>query len=155
MIKGLVREARLAVQSKTGATAGVFIWLGLAALAAFAAFAFLCVAAYAWLASRYGNVYGGLIAAGFFILIAVIAALLSALMRRRARDRAILERAAHTHAAQSWLLDPRILATAMQIGRSLGWQRLIPIALLGFLAAQWTREYRAKRGGTDESAEEE
>ena len=28
----------------------------------------------------------------------------------------------------------------MQAGRTLGWQRLVPIALLGFLAAQWLRE---------------
>ena len=134
--------------------AGVFIWFGLAAFAALTAFVFLCVAAYAWLASHYGNVYAGLIAAGFFILIAAIAAMLAALARRRARERAILERAAHAHAA-SWLLDPRILATAMQAGRSLGWQRLVPIALLGFLAAQWTREYRAQRSdGDDETAGE-
>jgi Ca2+/Na+ antiporter len=151
MIKGLVRDARLAVQSKTGATPGVFIWLGMAALAAFTAFAFLCVAAYDWLASRYGSVHAGLIAAGFFILIAVIASLLAALTRRRARERAILERAAHAHSG-AWLLDPRILATAMQVGRSLGWQRLVPIALFGFLAAQWTREYRARhRDGEEES----
>lgn len=152
MIKGLVRDVRLAVQSKTGATPGVFIWFGLAGFTAFAAFVFLCVAAYAWLTSRFGSVYAGLIAAGFFILVAVIALLIAAVARRRARERAILERAAHAHAG-SWLLDPRILTTAMQVGRSLGWQRLVPIALLGFLAAQWTREYRAQRGaGEDESA---
>jgi hypothetical protein len=153
MIKGLVRDARLAVQSKTGATPGVFIWLGLAALAALTAFVFLCVAGYDWLASRYGSVHAGLIVAGFFILIAVTAALLAALVRRRARERAILERAAHAHSG-SWLLDPRILATAMQVGRSLGWQRLVPIALLGFLAAQWAREYRNQRGKNESASEE-
>lgn len=154
MIQGLVREARLAVQSKTGATPGVFICLGIAALAAVTAFAFLCVAAYAWLASHYGSVYAALIVAGFFILIAVIAVLLAAMVRRRARERAILERAAHAHAG-SWLLDPRMLTTAVQVGRSLGWQRLVPVVLVGFLAAQWAREYRNQRGkGADESAGE-
>jgi Ca2+/Na+ antiporter len=153
MIKSLMREATLAVQSKTGATSGVFIWLGLAAVAAITAFAFLCVAAYVWLASLYGNVYGGLIAAGFFILIAVIAVLAAALARRRARERAILERAAHAHAG-SWLLDPRILAAAMQVGRSLGWQRVVPIALLGFLAAQWAREHRNQRSDSESAGNE-
>ena len=56
MIKGLMREATLAIQSKTGATTGVFIWLGLAALAALTAFVFLCITAYVWLASRFGGV---------------------------------------------------------------------------------------------------
>jgi hypothetical protein len=32
----------------------------------------------------------------------------------------------------------------MQAGRVLGWQRLIPLALLGFLAAQWVQEARRR-----------
>ena len=153
MIKGLMREATLAIQSKTGATAGVFVWLGLAALAGLTAFVFLCVAAYVWLESRFGGVYAGLIVAGFFILVVLIAALFAAMARRRARERAILERAARAHGG-SWLLDPRLLATAMQVGRSLSWQRLVPIALLGLLAAQWAREYRNQRSDTgDDSAD--
>jgi hypothetical protein len=54
---------------------------------------------------------------------------------------AILERAARAH-APSWLLDPRVLATAVQIGREFGWQRIIPVALVGFMAAQWARDRR-------------
>jgi hypothetical protein len=143
MMKGLVRELTLAIQSRTGASPAVVAWLIVATLASLTAFIFLCVAAYDWLSMRFGSVFAGLIVAGFFILVAAIAALLSALARRQARQRAILERAARAHAS-SWLLDPKILATAMQVGRSLGWQRLVPVALLGFLAAQWAREYRAR-----------
>jgi hypothetical protein len=40
------------------------------------------------------------------------------------------------------LIDPKVLSVAMQAGRALGWQRLIPLALLGFLAAQWVQEAR-------------
>ena len=40
------------------------------------------------------------------------------------------------------LIDPKVLSVAMQAGRALGWQRLIPLALLGFLAAQWMQEAR-------------
>jgi hypothetical protein len=32
----------------------------------------------------------------------------------------------------------------MEAGRSLGWERIIPVALLGFMAAQWARERRDK-----------
>ena len=146
MLKGLMREVTLAVQSRTGLTTAVLVWIAIAAIAAPTAFAFLCVAAYAWLSTLYGGIFAGLIVAGFFILVAAIAAMLSALSRRNARQRAILERAARAHAG-SWLLDPKILATAMQIGRSLGWQRLAPLALFGFIAAQWAREYRARDEG--------
>jgi hypothetical protein len=30
----------------------------------------------------------------------------------------------------------------LQIGRAMGWQRLVPILLLGFMAAQWARAPR-------------
>jgi hypothetical protein len=143
MFKGLMREVTLSIQSKTGVTSAVFVWFAIAAIAAPTAFAFLCVAAYVWLSTLFGSVFAGLIVAGFFIVVAAIAALLGMLARRRARERAILERAARAHAG-SWLLDPKILASAMQIGRSIGWQRLVPIAVLGFMAAQWAREARQR-----------
>ena len=75
--------------------------------------------------------------------VAIIAAIVSALIRRRVRERAILARAAKAH-APPWLLDPKILGVAMEAGRSLGWQRIVPVALVGFLAAQWARERRNK-----------
>jgi hypothetical protein len=149
MMKGLMREAMLAIQSKTGASAGAVVWLAVVAIAALTAFVFLCVAAYAWLSALFGSVFAALIVAGFFILVTAIAGLLSARSRRRARERAILERAARAHAG-SWLLDPKILATALQVGRSVGWQRILPVALLGFIAAQWTREYRERGRGDAE-----
>jgi hypothetical protein len=141
MIKGLMREVVLALQAKSGLTPSFFVWLAIAAVASLTAFAFLCVAAYEWLATLFGPVFAGLIVAGFFILCAAVAAMLGALARRRARQRAILKRATHGHGA-SWLLDPKLLAAVLQFGRSLGWQRLVPIALLGFIAAQWARESR-------------
>lgn len=149
MLKSLMREVTLAVQSKTGATPAVFVWLTLATIAAATAFAFLCVAAYAWLDTLFGSIFAGLIVAGFFILVAAFAAMVAALTRRRAKERAILERAARAHAG-SWLLDPKILASALQIGRTLGWQRILPVVLLGFIAAQWTREHREEAGKSDE-----
>jgi len=142
MLKSLRREIALAVQARSGVSAAVGVAVALVALAALTAFVFLCVAAYDWLALQTSAVAAALIMAGIFILLAVIAAAIGAVARRRARERAILERAARAH-APSWLLDPRILAAAVQAGRTLGWQRIVPVALLGFMAAQWAREYRA------------
>ena len=82
--------------------------------------------------------------AGVFLLIAVIGAAASALARDRTRQRAILERAARAQGATA-LIDPKVLSVAMQAGRALGWQRLIPLALLGFLAAQWVQGSAARR----------
>ena len=149
MFKSLMRDMVLAVQTRTGITAAIIVWFAIVALAALTAFVFLCVAAYDWLSLHMASVYAGLVMAAIFVVIAIIGMVICLLARRRARERAILARAARAH-APSWLLDPKILATAVQIGRSLGWQRAIPLALVGFMVAQWAREHRA-RG--DDSAE--
>jgi len=143
MFKSLMREIALAVQARNGISAGVLVWLAVVTAAALAACAFLCVAAYQWLALSYGSIFAGLIMAGVFVLIALIGAVVSALIRRRNRERAILARAAKAH-TPPWLLDPRFLATALQVGREVGWERIIPIALVGFFAAQWARQKRNK-----------
>jgi hypothetical protein len=141
MFKSLMRDTVLAVQTRTGITTAFVVWLIVAAVAALTAFAFLCVAAYDGLALQIGGVYAGLVMAAIFVAIAIVGIVICLLARRRARERAILARAARAH-APSWLLDPKILATAVQIGRSLGWQRVIPLALIGIMAAQWAREHR-------------
>jgi hypothetical protein len=62
---------------------------------------------------------------------------------RRTRQRAIVERAARAQGTRA-LVDPKMLSVAMQAGRALGWQRLIPLALLGLLTAQWVQEARRR-----------
>ena len=141
MFKNLIHDLVLAVQTRTGITWSFVIWELVVALMAFTAFAFLCVAAYDWLSLEMNSVYAALVMAGVLALIAGIGSVVCVLKRRHARERAILERAARAH-APSWLLDPKILATAVQVGRSLGWQRVIPLALVGIMAAQWARERR-------------
>ena len=140
MLKALMRDVTLSLQARSGATPALFVWIAIVAMALLTAFAFLCVAGYAWLSPQLGPVFAGLVTAGVFLLIALIGVTAFALTRRRAKQRAILERAAQ--ASTSWLLDPKILGVAMQAGRTLGWQRLIPVVLLGFLAAQWLRDNR-------------
>jgi len=143
MLRGWTHDMMLAVQSRTGITTSFIVWLIVVAVAALTAFAFLCVAAYDWLSLQMSSIYAGLVMAAVFVLIAIIALIICLLARRRAREHAILERAARAH-APSWLLDPKILATAVQVGRSLGWQRVIPLALVGIMVAQWAREHRAR-----------
>lgn len=141
MLKGITREITLSLQSRSGLSPAVAAWTAVIAFASFAAFVFLCVAGYAWLAFRFDTIVAGLIMAGIFIVIAVIAALVAALIRRRVRERAILARAAKAQ-SPAWLLDPRILGVAVEAGRSIGWQKIVPVALFGFVVAQWMRELR-------------
>jgi hypothetical protein len=143
MFKTLTREITLSIQAKSGTSLAVVVWLGIMTLALIAAFVFLCVSGYDWFAVQFGSVVAGLIMTGIFLVIGLFAALISALIRRRVRERAILARAAKAH-SPSWLLDPKILGVAVEAGRTIGWQRLVPLALLGIVAAQWTRDYRGR-----------
>ncbi len=137
MLKSWMRDLTLSVQARSGVTPAFLVWLAIVVGALVTAFIFLCVAGYDWLSVQFGSVYAGLIMAGVFLLIALIGLIVTAVSRRRARERAALERAARAEASSSWLLDPQILGMAMQVGRTLGWRRVIPVALLGFHAAQW------------------
>jgi hypothetical protein len=144
MFKSLSREITLSIQARSGLSPAVVVWTAVIAVAALAAFVFLCVAGYAWLSLRFDSIFAGLIMAGIFIVLAIVAALISALIRRRIRERAILARAAKAHSS-SWLFDPKILGIAVEAGRTIGWQRIVPVAMLGFVAAQWAREYHDHR----------
>jgi hypothetical protein len=141
MFKSLTREIMLSIQARNGTSAAVVVWLIVMVAALLAALVFLCVTGYDWLALRYDPVVAGLIMTGIFLAIALVATIVSAVLRRRVRERAILARAAKAH-APSWLLDPRILNVAVQAGRSFGWQRLVPVALVAVMVAQWAREHR-------------
>lgn len=141
MLKTLTREITLSIQASNGASVAVMVWLGIMALALLAAFVFLCIGGYDWFTVQFGSVIAALIMTGIFAAIGIVAAIVSALIRRRVRERAILARAAKAH-SPSWLLDPKILGAAVEAGRTIGWQRLVPLALLGFMAAQWAREHR-------------
>ena len=141
MLKNLQNHVVRWIQSRTGLSVGFLISLAVAGCAALLAFIFLCVTGYAWLSFKLGPIFGGLAMAGVFLLIAVVGAAASALARERTRQRAIVQRAARAQGTRA-LIDPKMLSVAMQAGRALGWQRLIPLALLGFLAAQWVREAR-------------
>ncbi len=143
MIKGLTREVTLAIQARSGASSAVLVCAVVAVVASLTAFVFLCVAAYDWLMLNFGGVVAGLVMAAIFVAIAATVAGLSALTRRRVKRRAVLERAARAPLS-SWLLDPKIVATGVQVGRSLGWQRIASIVVLGFIAAQLARGHRER-----------
>ena len=84
MLKTLTREITLSIQARNGASPAVMLWFGVIMLAMLAAFVFLCVAGYDWLALQFGSVLAGLIMAGVFVAIAILAAIVCALIRRRA-----------------------------------------------------------------------
>jgi hypothetical protein len=140
MLKFLLQEITLTVQARQGLSPAVIVCAAVATLALLTAFIFLCIAGYDWLALRYDSVSAGLIMAAVTAGIAIVAALLCLVIRRRVRRHAAQARAAAPQ-LPPWLLDPRLIAVATQIGRDIGWRRVVPLAVLGFFAAQWAREH--------------
>jgi hypothetical protein len=145
MLKTIQKHVVLWVQSKTGVTLVFLVAMTFAATAILMTFVFLCVAAYAWASVELGPVFGGLATAGVFLLIALIGAAVSVVVRRQTRERAIVEQASSTRT----LLDPRAFQLAIQAGRALGWQRLVPLLLIGILGVQWARETHKDAGRSD------
>ena len=135
MLKTIQKHVVLWAQSKTGVTLVFLVAMTFAVTAILMMFVFLCVAAYAWASVELGPVFGGLATAGVFLLIALIGAAVSVVVRRQTRER-LVEQASSTRT----LLDPRAFQLAIQAGRALGWQRLVPLLLIGILGVQWARE---------------
>ena len=139
MIKRWTGDIALLIQAKTGATSALFIWAAVVAIASLTAFVFLCEASYHWLSLQLGAVLAGMVMASDFLVIASIGGAFCAASRRRAKQRAMLARAARAQAPILRLPDPKILGVAMQAGRTLGWQRVLTLALATILTAQLMR----------------
>jgi hypothetical protein len=148
MMSGWVRYLRLTAEAKTGLSTQILIWSAVAALCAVFTFFFVILAAFIWLAERYSALTAALILAGLFLLLAIGAAIVCILTRQRTIERAQLALATRSNAP--WM-DPRILGIGLQIGRSIGWKRIVPLAAVGVLAAGFAKEWF----GRDKPADEE
>jgi Ca2+/Na+ antiporter len=148
-MSGWLRQIALMAKVRTGFGPHFVIWLLIALGSLAAAIGFFCVAAFVWLANRYDAVAAGLILGGVFLLVATISAVACLIARLRTIGRARRELAARSNA--SWF-DPKFVAIGIEIGRALGWRRLITLAAVGLFAAGLGREWSGqdeKTGGDD------
>jgi len=131
---GLLRYLALNAQIRAGLSVHALVWAAVAALFAAVAFLFLLIAAFFWLADRYDPIKAGLVLGGIFVVIALIAALGSLIIRRRSITRARAELAQRQSASAGWL-DPKLLAAGLQMGQGIGWRRLGSLAVVALVAA--------------------
>jgi hypothetical protein len=139
MMNGWLRQLGLMVTVRTGLGPSIIVCFLVAAVAAMVTAGFLCAAAFVWLATRYDALTASLILAGVFLLIALVTAVAGALARRRNIERARLELAARK-AAASWL-DPRLVTVGLELGRTIGWRRIISLAGVAIFAAGLAKEW--------------
>lgn len=115
--------------------AAIFVSVGLA---------FLCAAAFVLVLERYGLLYACLAGAGVFFAAALIAAICYAVGKRNARRKAAEAEEAQPSPIQAALSDPMVMAVGLQVVRTVGAKRLIPILAIagiaiGLMAAQRQR----------------
>jgi heme/copper-type cytochrome/quinol oxidase subunit 2 len=122
------------VKEQINAAIKTLIYGVIAASAGCVAFLFAVIAAFLWVQQRYDTIVASGVVGGMFLLVAVIALISLSVARRRAAKRQAREAAEEARAAPSWLADPAILLTAFQVARSIGFGKIIPLALAGAAA---------------------
>ena len=127
MFQRIIDDLKYAVSSRVqqGALMGVL------AFALLVAIAFLLAAAFVFAAQSYGGIVACLGGAALFFVITIIVGIWYAVRKRQAEARA-RERARAM--ALSMLADPAVLAASLNIVRSLGAKRVIPMVAVGALA---------------------
>ena len=93
--------------------------------------AFLCAAAFVFVLQKYGLLQACFAGAGVFFVATILAAISYAVRKRQIRKRPV-EAAKST--MQTALSDPMVLAAGLQIVRTIGLKRIIPLIAVGGIA---------------------
>jgi hypothetical protein len=118
-------------KESTGAALRLTSLAAAAAVALFITTAFLCAAAFILVLERYGPVEACFTGAAIFFVVTLIAAGSYMARKRQVKLRA---QAAAKSVAQTMLADPMVVAAGLQIVRSIGIKKLIPLLAVGGLA---------------------
>jgi divalent metal cation (Fe/Co/Zn/Cd) transporter len=141
MMSGLVRYLVLTAKAKTGVSPGIIILLVVGAAMGLAASVLLIVTIFIFLSERFGPLWTSVGMTLTFLLLCIICLVAALKARRNAMERAQQALAARsTHA----MFDTSVLALGLEVGRTIGWRRLVPIAAVTVIAAGVAREW-AKR----------
>jgi uncharacterized SAM-binding protein YcdF (DUF218 family) len=117
------------------------VWGGIAAAAGVTGLLFLSVAGFLWLSQRYDPVTACLVLGIAYVVLAAVALTVVASVRNRR-----VKIAPPASATQpQWWADPVAIVTALQLVRTIGITRILPIAVLGAVVAGFALERSAKR----------
>lgn len=111
--------------------------------------AFLCAAAFVFVLQKYGLLQACFAGAGVFFVATVLAATCYAVRKRQIPKRPV-EPVKST--MQSALSDPMVLAAGLQIVRTVGLKRIIPLIAVGGIALGLLA---SRRGTADDTPEDE
>ncbi|MBB5052563.1 hypothetical protein HNQ36_002537 [Afipia massiliensis] len=110
---------------------------------------FLCAAAFVFVLQKYGLLQACLAGAGVFFVATMLAAVSYIVRKRQIRKRPV---EATKSTMQAALSDPMVLAAGLQIVRTIGLKRIIPIVAIGGVALGLMA---SRRQTADDEPEEE
>jgi hypothetical protein len=144
---------RLTAKAKTGVNGNVVIAGVIGMLAALATLLWLSITLFLWLSRRLDDAaLAGLIVTAIFLAIALIAAAVVVTSRRNAQQRA---QAALDARKSASLFDPSYLTVGLEIGRTIGWRRVVALAGVALMASGLVKEWTARREPDDDADEED
>lgn len=120
------------------------------AVSLFITIAFLCAAAFVYVLQNYGLLQACFAGAGVFFVATLLAAISYAVRKRQIKKKPV-EAAKST--MQAALSDPMVLAAGLQIVRTIGLKRIIPLVAIGGIALGLMANRRAADAADEEPGE--
>lgn len=140
------------LKNSTGASLRMTSLVMIAGFAGFIALCFACAAIFIAMLQHHGAIAACLTVAGTFAVVSGIFGLVYAQRQKRARERAAAAaRAAARAAANAPLIDPMVIATGIQIARTVGLKKLVPLLALVGVAVGYMANRNANSAESDDN----
>jgi hypothetical protein len=149
MMSGVVRYLVLTAKAKTGVSSGILILLVVGGAMGLATIVLLIVTIFVLLSERFGPLWTSAGMTLTFLLLCIICIVAALKARRNAMERAQQALAARSTQA---MFDSSVLALGLEVGRTIGWRRLVPIAAITVIAAGVAREWAKRSAPKDDDA---
>jgi hypothetical protein len=132
----------LQFQARSGLSSALAVGALLGVVSAITTFVFLLVAAFVWLAKTYDPLIAGLGLGALFLLITIAALAYSLWLHRHTIQQA--EQALAAHRKTSWL-DPTLIRGAIEVSRTIGLRKMLPLLAIGVLAAGAVMQFNGRQ----------
>lgn len=119
------------IRESTGSALKLTFLAVAAAIFLFVTVSFLCAAAFVFVLERYGLIQACFAGASVFFIATLLAAMSYAIQKRQEENK---PKPPPPSAMQTALSDPMVLAAGLQIVRTLGIKRIIPLLAIGGVA---------------------
>ena len=120
------------------------------AVTLFIAICFLCAAAFVYVLQNYGLIEACLAGAGLFTIVALITAICYIVRKNSVKERT---KQTAKSAMQTAFADPMVVAAGLQVIRTIGIKRLVPILAVGGLALGFLASRNTQPDEADAPAE--